>query len=216
MKIVNTDGMALIGPGSEWFWTALSGIVLAVTFIAIYRQLRVQASANALVRLETLDGRWNSRLLTLARLRTALSLRYGEREPGMSRDMWQVMGFFTDVSGLLEKGHIDIEEVEDNWGMSMQVWTALLRERIREEREREGDPRMLADIEPLAARLRARLVARGGRPPEVDAASMRRWLDEAIARNTAILELRRDAGSEAIPRPPPQASAEVATPTTTA
>jgi hypothetical protein len=38
MKLINTDGMALIGPGSEWFWTAVSGIVLAVTFIAIYRQ----------------------------------------------------------------------------------------------------------------------------------------------------------------------------------
>jgi hypothetical protein len=35
VKLINTDGMAFIGPGSEWFWTALSGLVLAVTFIAI-------------------------------------------------------------------------------------------------------------------------------------------------------------------------------------
>jgi hypothetical protein len=34
MVLINTDGMAFIGPGSEWFWTAISGIVLAVTFIA--------------------------------------------------------------------------------------------------------------------------------------------------------------------------------------
>ena len=33
MKLINTDGMAFIGPGSEWFWTAVSGIVLAVTFL---------------------------------------------------------------------------------------------------------------------------------------------------------------------------------------
>ena len=31
MKLINTDGMAFIGPGSEWFWTAVSGIVLVVT-----------------------------------------------------------------------------------------------------------------------------------------------------------------------------------------
>ena len=47
VKFSNTDGMAFIGPGSEWFWTAVSGIVLAITFIAItfiaiYRQLRGQ------------------------------------------------------------------------------------------------------------------------------------------------------------------------------
>jgi hypothetical protein len=42
VKLINTDGMALIGPGSEWFWTAVTGVVLAVTFLAIYRQLRAQ------------------------------------------------------------------------------------------------------------------------------------------------------------------------------
>jgi hypothetical protein len=34
VKLINTDGMSFIGPGSEWFWTALSGLVLAVTFSA--------------------------------------------------------------------------------------------------------------------------------------------------------------------------------------
>jgi hypothetical protein len=42
MEIINTDGMALIGPGSEWFWTALQFTALAITFVAIYRQLRTQ------------------------------------------------------------------------------------------------------------------------------------------------------------------------------
>jgi hypothetical protein len=44
MTLINTDGMAFIGPGTEWFWTALTGVVLGVTFIAIYSQLRVQAT----------------------------------------------------------------------------------------------------------------------------------------------------------------------------
>jgi hypothetical protein len=34
--------MAFLGPGSEWFWTALQFIALAITFYAIYRQLRGQ------------------------------------------------------------------------------------------------------------------------------------------------------------------------------
>jgi hypothetical protein len=42
VKLINTNGMAFIGPGSEWFWTALQFIALAITFYAIYRQLRGQ------------------------------------------------------------------------------------------------------------------------------------------------------------------------------
>ncbi len=44
MELVNTDGMVLIGPGSEWFWTAVSGIVLAITFVANFRQLALAAA----------------------------------------------------------------------------------------------------------------------------------------------------------------------------
>jgi len=42
VKLINTDGLALFGPGSEWFWTALQFTALAITFAAIYRQLRTQ------------------------------------------------------------------------------------------------------------------------------------------------------------------------------
>lgn len=42
MTLINTEGLALIGPGSEWFWTALQFTALAITFVAIYRQLQAQ------------------------------------------------------------------------------------------------------------------------------------------------------------------------------
>jgi hypothetical protein len=36
------EGLAVVGPGSEWFWIALQFFALAGTFNAIYRQLRAQ------------------------------------------------------------------------------------------------------------------------------------------------------------------------------
>lgn len=42
MTFINTDGMSFFGPGSEWFWTMLQFTALAITFYAIYRQLRAQ------------------------------------------------------------------------------------------------------------------------------------------------------------------------------
>jgi hypothetical protein len=48
VRLINTEGLVLIGPGSEWLWTAVSGLVLAITFLAIWRQLALARSANAL------------------------------------------------------------------------------------------------------------------------------------------------------------------------
>ena len=45
VTLINTNGMAFFGPGSEWFWAALQFTALLITFIAIYRQLRITRSA---------------------------------------------------------------------------------------------------------------------------------------------------------------------------
>ena len=42
MRLINTEGLAIFGPGSEWFWTMLQFTALAITLIAIYRQLQAQ------------------------------------------------------------------------------------------------------------------------------------------------------------------------------
>lgn len=50
MTFINTKGMAFIGPASEWFWAALQFTALAITFIAIYRQLQTARSVRAVSR----------------------------------------------------------------------------------------------------------------------------------------------------------------------
>ena len=68
MKLINTDGMAPIGPGSEWFWTALSGLVLAITFLAVYRQLRLQRNAADFGQLASVEAEWLLELLVRHKL----------------------------------------------------------------------------------------------------------------------------------------------------
>ena len=70
MQLINTDGLALIGPGSEWFWIALQFIALAITFMAIYRQLGTQQ----------LSIRENTKLLRSQAHFNALSLSQRARE----------------------------------------------------------------------------------------------------------------------------------------
>ena len=40
--LLDTDGLAIFGPGSEWFWSMLQFVVVAITVYGIYRQLRAQ------------------------------------------------------------------------------------------------------------------------------------------------------------------------------
>jgi hypothetical protein len=54
--VINFNGLVLIGPGSEWFWTALSGLVLAITFVAIYRQLVLQRDSAAIDQVTSSSG----------------------------------------------------------------------------------------------------------------------------------------------------------------
>jgi hypothetical protein len=56
VNLVNLDGLTIIGPGSKSFWSAVNGIVLAVTFVALCRQLRVQAAAAALAQIEAMTA----------------------------------------------------------------------------------------------------------------------------------------------------------------
>ena len=47
MQLINWSG-AIFGPGSEWLWSFAQFVVVAVTLVAIYRQLRLQAREGAI------------------------------------------------------------------------------------------------------------------------------------------------------------------------
>ena len=70
MALESTEGIAFIGPGSEWFWVALQFVALATTFLAIYRQLQAQ-------RLEMQE---NTKLLRSQAHHNALMLSQRARE----------------------------------------------------------------------------------------------------------------------------------------
>ena len=69
--------MALIGTGSEWFWTALTGIVLAVTFLAIYRQLTTARNAAAYEQLDAFERVLASERMLRFELTVLVAVREG-------------------------------------------------------------------------------------------------------------------------------------------
>ncbi len=178
MKFINTDGMAFIGPGSEWFWTAISGIVLAVTFLAIYRQLGLQRSAAAIEQMAALDREWHSERLVRAKLAVVLAIRDGSDvkdlpAAGTVGDFWERIGF------LVRYGHIEPRLVNEYFSTMIRTWWARLAAATVAFRVEQGAAEAWEHFEWLATRM-ADMDQKAGRTQAFDEAYLSRTLAETI------------------------------------
>jgi hypothetical protein len=197
------EGLVFIGPGSEWFWAAAQFVVVIVSLGGLYRQLRQTNAANAVQRMESLQGTWNSEPLIQARLRVAIWRKHRTTDVPSFADqaaLSSLCGFFENLSDLEAERFITWQEIENTWGQPLVIWWALLRPTIEALRQ-ESSPRSYAGFEHLAERAERLANARGERWSIADL-EIPAVLDAQIGRNTARLEILRDAASGAIPREP--------------
>jgi len=127
MPLINTDGLTLIGPGSEWFWTAVSGLVLAGTFVALYRQLRLQANATATDQLTEFEREWASERLLRFQLAVLLELKAGVDPADLnSVSAHSLFNFWERIGALARGGRIDPKLLAlVNGGVSEWWWSIL-------------------------------------------------------------------------------------------
>ncbi len=180
MKLINTDGMSFIGPGSEWFWTALSGIVLAVTFIAIYRQVRAQRSASLYEQLTA----WNIEFLgpKMVRDKLALLLEIEHRDPanGLPLANDEVPDFFERLGYLVSRGHV---RADDFWNDARPVvgfYWGVLSPYIQHDRAATGDPTIYRWFEWLELEMRRIDTKRIGHVVVFDAATRASEISQRI------------------------------------
>ena len=154
----------------------VSGLVVAVTFIIIYRQLKAQAAANAFQRIETVHRRWVSTELVLARLEVALQLRDGTLDVADDTRPDAILGFFELVRDLNRQGYLDDEEIA---GARRQPWSGRISRARHPSPERaRGRPR---EVErPRGAR--QAMVRRFDRKHSVTARWSSTWCTESFSR----------------------------------
>src|SRR6476646_11829595 len=105
--VSNTDGLVLIGPGSEWFWSMLQFVVVAVTLVGIYYQLRSSQSANAFTQLGALVEEWNGERLVRKRRAVYLALRDGAAPADVPEAPAEaIANYWEKVGSLVRGGHI--------------------------------------------------------------------------------------------------------------
>jgi hypothetical protein len=153
VTFINTDGMAFIGPGSEWFWTALSGVVLAVTFVAIYRQLALARGSNAFTQLGTLVDEWQGELMVRKRVAVLLALRDGVAPADIpNAPASAVANFWEKVGALARAGHIAPSLIAEGFG-GAQLWWAILAPYVIKARTEDANPDFWEHFEWLAGTL---------------------------------------------------------------
>jgi hypothetical protein len=149
MSVMNTLGLAFLGAGSEWFWTALTGMVTAITFIAIWRQLRLQASASAREQLDTLQAEYYSERMDRIRVlayQGAIDGNLDIRSPA-----WESCDFWDKVGALARGGHLHMDILGRVLGGLAVRWWSIMGPEVVRVREVTGDPVMYTDFEWLAA-----------------------------------------------------------------
>jgi hypothetical protein len=176
VKLINTDGMSFIGPGSEWFWTAVSGIVLAITFVAIWRQLALQRSAAGYAQVTDLSRQDVAEPMLRVKLEIYQALHDGcdpAQVPFGAASY--VIDFWEDIGVLVRQGHLDRRLLHESMGNVCRRWWATLHPFVERVRAEVG-PRAAEHFEWLAGQM-AELDRKAGDTTVYDAEYIARTLD---------------------------------------
>ena len=141
MNLVNLDGLTLIGPGSEWFWSMLQLVVVAVSLFALYRQVRLQSSASAIEQTRAITSEWNVRGAAPESSRHPAGTARRRRQLGplpargdRGREFWERVGWLG-----LRTGKIDRRIVHAYVGAAVRLWWQLLAPNTQQFRELQQD-----------------------------------------------------------------------------
>ena len=151
MTFINTNGMAFIGPGSEWFWSMLQFVVVAVTLVGIYYQLRSSQSANAFTQLGELVDEWQGERLTRKRRAVYLALRDGAAPADIpDAPAEAIANYWEKVGSLVRAGHIAPSLIAEGHA-GAESWWGILDPWVQRVRTEGANPKFYEHFEWLAA-----------------------------------------------------------------
>jgi len=204
VTFINTRGMGFIGPGSEWFWAALQFVALTITFIAIYRQLRIARSARAVEQVREYTARYESERMHRHRLAIFVALRNGMEIPPFAGGY--VGDYFDGLATLSRKGHLDTQLLWYAHSHSAQAWWTILDPFIKGVRAEFG-AKTYADWAWLVGRF-VQISLRAGDSVAFDAAWVANHLSELVETNQEAIRVEQALRSVVIAAPDGRDSAQ--------
>jgi hypothetical protein len=163
MPFINTEGLTIIGDGSQWFWSMASFLALPITGYVIYSQLRIARSASAREQMVAWDREWDSERQMRYRHEILVALRDGaERAHLPDGSATGIAVWWERVAQLARSGDQDLKALTSRYGRLCQLWWATLGPHLLRLRS-EVNPRLFGNFEWLAEHI-AEMDRRAGQP----------------------------------------------------
>jgi hypothetical protein len=206
VTIINTEGLVLFGPGSEWLWFMLQFAAISLTGIAVYRQFRAQRAGNAFAQIQALEEQWRSERMRSIKLRLAQALK-GGNDPDTDLLAGEVMAFFDQLDFLYRRGFVETGVLfgySSALGEDVARWWSVLEGTVRRAQEEYG-AQEAAGFERLAVQARTWMAANNAPPFKTDPESIASRLDWIIDGQTRALRIEREIreGMSSTPSPAP-------------
>ena len=198
--------MTFFGPGSEWFWGAVSSLAVAVSLIVVVLQLRAQRSAALYEQTEAWNRDWDSEELLVSRINALIEYENQRVEDGVPDAFYPVGNFFDRLGYLLVHGNLQVDVVWNDFRTQAGRWWVLMEPFIREDRKIGDDPRLLEYFEKLERLMREMDRKKLGkeRTFEVSPEATRQGINVNLAR----LQLKIDTRNGVLPTVPARPSAD--------
>lgn len=147
MNLISSEPLTIVGPGSEWFWAALQGIVVAVSLWAVFRQLRIQTAQKLRDDVARLNAEYQAERLLRYRLAVWTAVRDETAPADVPKGAFYALGnFWEGVAGFTKEKHFDAQLMAYHLGSdACFVWTAMgaWTQHVRATQ----DPQYLSDFE---------------------------------------------------------------------
>jgi hypothetical protein len=154
MSLINTNGLVLIGPGSEWLWSVISDVVLVVTLAGVYFQLRGNRATRVFEQMTALRVEWSSRTERHARMAALIDLEDRPEADGLPDSAWAVGNWFERLGYLVRQGHVGMAQLSALFGDEAPFWWTICDPFVRQTRVRWGRSDILKEFELLAPQRR--------------------------------------------------------------
>lgn len=197
MTIFNLDGAAIFGPGSEWLWTMAQFVALAVTGLAIYRQLRAQAWANQLAIFSRFGDDFSSEKMIRTKLTALIEIAGGIRR--LTPSIEEVGQFFENVATSRFNGHMRARFAWEEYRITAQWFWAVFAPLLAD--LRKADPNLWKDWERWLIEVRER-DRKAGKVDDFSAERTALWIPETIAYYIDRLRVHDEMRRGVIPKWP--------------
>ncbi len=146
-----STGLFIFGQGSEWFWIMVQSIVVVVTLLFIYRQVRLSRYGNMLDTMLKFRTFWRSD--TMMKDRKITCQNYQNQSTSIGKAEGEVLGFFEEIGLLVRKGVISVEFVWECYSYYIERYWAMMKENIREYRKFTKDETWFEHFQKLKERM---------------------------------------------------------------